>query len=82
MPIRQATAWLRTRRPWCCILSLVQLPHSCYHGALAGCPGLRCSFCKMGAQCVPSGLAMGGVAKLVEGGCWGLDWTKVGAHEQ
>ena len=32
--------------------------------------GLSCSFCKMGAQCEPSGVAMRGGAELVGGGCW------------
>ena len=66
----------------CCLQSPVQLPHGCYRRTLAACPGLSCSFCKMGAQCVPSGLAMRSMAEVVQGGCWDRDWPEAGAHEQ
>ena len=70
LPTRQPTAGLRTRRPCHCHQGPEQPTNGCYRRTLAGCPGLSCSFCKMGAQCEPSGLAMRGVAELVEGGCW------------
>lgn len=60
----------------------LHLPHGCYCRTLAGCPGLSYSFCKMRAQCMPSGLAMKGVAEVVQGGCWDGDWPEAGAHEQ
>ena len=60
----------------------LHLPHGCYCRTLAGGPGLSCSFCKMGAQCVPSRPAMRGVAEVVQGGCWDGGWPEAGAHEQ
>lgn len=45
----------------------LHLPHGCYCRTLAGCPGLSV-FSVDRAQCMPSGLAMKGVAEVVREG--------------
>ena len=56
--------------PWSCLLSPVLLPHGCCHETLAGCLDLSCSFCKMGAWWVPSGVAMRVGADVLQGEGW------------
>ena len=65
-----ATSWAQ-----CCC------PHGCYRGTLGGCLDLSCSFCKMGARWVPSGVAVSGLTCFRER-AGNRVWPKARAHEQ